>query len=479
MHRRGGGVPALALLLAVFAASCRQPERRVDETPGRTEPSAGGWKTWVLAGPSQIKVDPPPSAGSAAAALEQTELAELALGRTVEIRGIVERWNQSPPFKPWTELNLELVAARPKDPVAASRGYAYTHVAIYDAVVSAWHWKQVYKRPGPEKEGALVAPEPDPSYPSEHAAIAGAASRVLAYLFPERPAPLFEAMAEEVAESRVRAGANLRSDVEAGLALGRAVGDLVVERAKADGSDRQWDGNRPRGPGFWDPPPGSTALPVQPLAGSWETWVLSSGSEFRPPPPPEFGSPKFLEECQEIIEIRKRLTDEQKRIAVFWAGGQGTSLPPGVWNEVTMSYVRERLLTTPRAARVFALGNVAMADAGVAAWDAKYAYWNPRPENAIRDLGLDPEWKPFLDTPFFPAYVSGHSTYSGAIAEVMAYLFPEDAALFRTKAGEAGISRLYGGIHYRSDNVAGLELGKKVGERVIQHARADGAGPPG
>lgn len=175
------------------------------------------------------------------------------------------------------------------------------------------------------------------------------------------------------------------------------------------------------------------------------------------------------------MRIRKSLTPEQKRIASFWAGGQGTPLPAGVWNQVMLEYVPERGLSVPRQTRVFALLNAAMADAGVAAWDAKFTYWGPRPENAIRDLGLDRDWEPYLDTPFFPAYVSGHSTYSGAAGRVLAHLFPDDAELWRQKADEAGISRLYGGIHFRSDNVHGSRMGREIGRLTIQRAEQDGA----
>ena len=119
--------------------------------------------------------------------------------------------------------------------------------------------------------------------------------------------------------------------------------------------------------------------------------------------------------------------------------------------------------------------DMAMADAGVASWDAKFAYWNLRPENVIRDLGIAKNWKPLLDTPFFPAYVSGHATYSGAAGEVLAHLFPSDAKLWRAKAEEASISRLYGGIHYRSDSVVGLRMGRELGRLTVRHAKQDGA----
>ncbi|MGH2840483.1 MAG: vanadium-dependent haloperoxidase, partial [Solirubrobacteraceae bacterium] len=206
------------------------------------------------------------------------------------------------------------------------------------------------------------------------------------------------------------------------------------------------------------------------------TWVLRNGRQLRPPPPPAFDSAKFRAEAREVVRMRENLTPEQKRIATFWAGGQGTPLPAGVWDQVMLVYVPEQRLSIPRQTRVFALLNAAMDDAGIASWDAKFAYWSPRPENAIRDLGLDRSWEPYLDTPFFPSYVSGHSTYSGAAGEVLAYLFPADAKLWQAKAREAGISRLYGGIHYRSDNVVGLRMGRDIGRLAARRAQRDGAG---
>jgi len=172
--------------------------------------------------------------------------------------------------------------------------------------------------------------------------------------------------------------------------------------------------------------------------------------------------------------MRAHLTPEEKRIAKFWEGGVGSPLPPGVWNEVALAYVRRDRLSTPEAARVFALLNIAMADTGVAVWNAKYTYWSARPENAIRELGLGARWSPFLRTPPFPSYVSAHSAYSGAASEVLAFLFPKDAARFRAKAVQAGMSRLYGGIHFRADHEAGLALGRRIGRLVVDRTRGIG-----
>jgi hypothetical protein len=277
-------------------------------------------------------------------------------------------------------------------------------------------------------------------------------------------------MADRVARAEVLAGRAFPSDTEAGLALGRAIADRVIARARTDGSARAWDGRPPSGAAFWQPTRASTA-PMEPAAGTWRTWVIRSGSQFRPPAPPRFGSPGLAAELRELIELRRKLTPAQKRIAKFWEGGRGSPLPPGVWNEVALAYVRRDRLSTAATARVFALLNVAMADAGVATWDAKYAYWSARPETAIRELRLATRWKPFLETPPFPGFVSAHSAYSGAASAVLASLFAKDARVFRAKAEQAGLSRLYGGIHIRSDHRDGLALGSRIGRLVVERAQ--------
>ncbi len=463
---------ALAIALAMAVAGCGEASKPAGPGP---EPSAGAWKTWVLSSPDQVAVPPPPAPGSAAAKADLAELRKLAKARTPGMERTARFWDRRPAMEPWMKVSFGLVAARDKDPVGASRAYGLLSVAMYDATVAAWRAKYRYRRSAPKDVDALVAPGRDPSYPSEQAVIAGAASRVLAYLYPERPPAFYDAMAQRAGRARVVAGVSYPSDVRAGMALGRGVGDAVIDYAKRDGSTRKWDRKRPRTGGSWEPPPGSLARPVAPEAGTWKTWVIESGRQFRAPPPPAYRSAAFRAQAQAVADAKARLTPGQKRIASFWAGGQGTPLPPGIWNQVVLSFLHREPLSTPGEARVLALLNVAMADAGVAAWDTKYAYWNTRPENAIRDLGIDKTWRPYLKTPFFPAYVSGHATYSGAAGEVLAYLFPGDAKLFRAKAREAAESRVLGGIHYPMDGVQGLRMGLQIGRSTVARANADGA----
>jgi membrane-associated phospholipid phosphatase len=462
--------PALAtvLLLAGCGDTAGDPGSAV-------EPNAGTWKTWILASPTQIAVPPPPAPGSPEEEQDRAELARLTSDRTPAVERAAQGWDSRMAIEPWMNLNFELVAARAKDPVAASRAYALLSVAMYDASVAAWNAKYRYDREPPSDVDVLVDAGPDPSYPSEHAVIAAAASRVLAYLYPERPAASYDAMAQRIARSRAEAGASFPSDVRAGMDLGRAVADEVIAYAEQDGSDREWTGEPPSERGSWEPPPGTLAAPVGPLAGTWETWVMESGSQFRPPPFPEYGSPEFRAQTQAVVEAKENLTPEQIKAAEFWAGSEGTALPPGIWNQVVLRYLQRDPPSVPRSARVLALLNVAQADAGIAAWDSKYAYWVTRPENAIQDLGIDRSWEPLIDTPFFPAYVSGHATYSGAAGEVMAHLYPQDADIFRMRAQEAAESRVWGGIHYPLDGSEGLKMGRSIGRLAVERARTDGA----
>lgn len=473
--------------MCLAAPSCgSEPQADVGAQQGPSEPGAGAWKTWVLTSGSEISVPPPPAANSARAAADLGAVKDAAVQRSSGVREAVERWSATVPLRPWSETAMEFVSKSSKNPPLSSRNYALVHVAMYDAVVSAWHWKYEYNREAPSGAETLVAPGPDPSYPSEHAAIAGAASRVLAHLYPAQSALRLDEMAEEAARSRVQAGTNTPSDVTAGLDLGRRVADKVIAYAKSDGADRKWDGKRPpgigRGPAFWEPPPGTVSPPTEPLAGTWKPWVMSSGDQFRPGPPPAYGSPEFRAAAQEIVDIQKNLTQEQKDIANFWAGPEGTPLPAGIVLGEALKDVEEaategptdRRMSVPRMARALALLNVVMADGGISVWDAKFTFWNPRPENAIRDLGIDPNWKPLVDTPRFPAYPSGSAGYAGGSQAVLSYLFPHKAAEFERRAEEQAISRLYAGIHWRYDRIS-IEGGRQIGALVVERAKKDGA----
>ncbi len=138
---------------------------------------------------------------------------------------------------------------------------------------------------------------------------------------------------------------------------------------------------------------------------------------------------------QELAEVKSavaNITREQLAIVYKWADGVSTPTPPGHWNVIATDYVRDAHFSEVRAARAFALLNMAMHDAAVGCWDAKYAYFNPRPSQ------LDPSIKTVIGLPNFPSYTSGHSTFSAAAAVVLSYLFPGGAADFERDEGRGG-----------------------------------------
>ena len=479
---RSGRAGVAALFLCTVLAACGDDGGgNVSAIPA--EPNAGTWHTWILASPSDVSVPAPPKKGSEKAKADSEELKNAAKNRSAEVMDTINKYSGPMPTDPWMALAFDYVSKSEKNPPLSSRNYGLVSVAMSDAVVAAYHWKYQYDVDPPGGKRAIPA-SADPSYPSEHAAIAGAASKVLAYLYPNQPALRLDEMAEEAATSRVQAGTNTRSDVEAGLALGRAVAEKVIAYGQADGSDKVWDGRRPAGIGtgaaFWNPPPGSVSPPVAPVAGTWKTFTLERNDQFRPQPPPAYNSAAFRASAQKLIDIKINLTEDQKRIAKYWEGAEGTSLPAGIVNLAYFEDLKQlatapnpdHRATVPWLARAVAMLNVAMSDGGISVWDAKFTYWNPRPENAIRDSGLDRNWSPHLPTPRFPAYPSGSAGYAGAAEAVMAYLIPAKADLFSQRAEEQAVSRQYAGIHWDFDAIS-LGGGRSIGELVVDKVRGD------
>ena len=439
----------------------------------RSIPNLRGWPTWVV-NPSAnaLLVGPPP--GSATTPGELAELQTLQGRRTPERIASIRRWDDGSAVSPWVEILLDAsvvdaFTSHVSDPPRIARALGLVSVAMYDATVVGARARSTFQRPAPcslEPRLEPVGGCSDFSYPSEHAVVAGAASAVLAYLYPAQ-ADRFRTLAEDAATSRLWAGTNYRSDVESGLALGRRVGQQIIARGESDGSAGTWSGSIPQGSSYWVPtPPGFQTAPMEPLAGAWQPWNLTSGSQFRPGPPPRPGSPQFEADLREVYNLSRPLSIEHQEIASFWEDKLGSFSPPGHWNLIALQLVRSRGLSTPDAALVFATLNTGQADAFIACWDAKFTYWSVRPVTAIR-RELDAGWSPYIFTPPFPSYVSGHGTASGAASQILAHFFPDDAAQLRAWAEEAALSRLYGGIHYRTDNEVGLRLGREVGAAAL------------
>jgi hypothetical protein len=332
----------------------------------------------------------------------------------------------------WNGVARDMVVAHRSPAPFAIRGYAIVSVAQYNAAVTA------------EKEKAGKV------HPSVHAAIAGASVAALSYLYPAQASALEELLAEFLA-GPAWPGEPAR-DVAAGMAIGRAVGGRIVTRAQTDNFFAPGTVEVPVGPCLWS----SSAPPVGALWGQAKTFLLLSGNQFRPPPPPACGSPELDAAIAEVRRISETRTPEQDANAKFWDFPPGTYTPPGYWNEEAAALAVRYRRNERETAHLFALMNMVSFDAIVASHEAKYFYWLYRPTMADPTITLS------IGLPNFPSYPANHAAVSGGMARILAHMFPAERTRLDALADEAALSRVLGGIHYRVDGEAGLALGRQV-----------------
>ncbi len=410
------------------------------------EPTAGDWDTWFISSGKDYRLPAPSS--------YNTEISQvLSLQEQLDSAGLqqIMYWNAGAPGYRWHALMDKLW----------QNDTAYTAVlanmllgtAIYDATIVAWDTKYAHKRPRPfdvDRRIKVYIPKTEsPSYPCEHSVAAGAAATIIAHFYPSL-ADSVQRMAQRVLKSRIAAGVAFPSDTRAGFELGKKIAEIEIEHTKDYTPKIAWDGKRPDGPGVW------TGKPMFPLAGLNKTVVLESSSQFRPGPPPDFA--KDMEELKKF-KPTFRSTANAFHFAVGMEDVLGKKL-----------FEYNLHLNPPRAARMYAINAVGSYDCFAACWDAKYAYWGIRPDQ------YDTTFHPVLFfTPPFPGYPSGHAMFGGVQAELYTYFFPADKAYFDKRAKDGAESRFQGGIHFRSDNEVGLDLGRKVGVAIIHRVRNDGA----
>ncbi|HZH36857.1 MAG TPA: phosphatase PAP2 family protein [Flavisolibacter sp.] len=505
---------ALAGFILVVLSCSKAITERTDGAPALAPANqdlrAGTWKTVLLTSPTEIAVPAPIATNSPDYVAQINEIKTWQANLTSTEREMVKYWTAGAVLR-WNEIMRELVAkhnrppyqnadgsyplpnaanplAYPTFPFAnppyASRAYAYIAAAQYDALVAAWHYKQQFNRPAPYKVDAalhVMVPKTDlPSYPSEDAVVIGASVELLKLLFPGDQ-DFIQQKAEEHRRARLLAGANVRSELEAGEALGRAVAQKFVTRARGDragaavGTQAIWSQMEndciARGETPWLSLELPKRPPMLPVFGKVKGFLVDSLTciALRPGPPPATGSEKMKKELEEVYHFAKAPTREQIRIVHYWADGVGTYTPPGHWNAIAAEDFIGKSFSEVRWARNMALLNMSLMDASIVCWETKFFYFNPRPSQ------LNPAIKTTTGIPNFPAYISGHSTFSGTAATVLGHILPERAKAYQSMAEEASMSRLYGGIHYRSDCEVGLEVGKNVGAFAVQRARTDGA----
>ena len=204
--------------------------------------------------------------------------------------------------------------------------------------------------------------------------------------------------------------------------------------------------------------------PAGVMFGGVTPYFLNSGNQFRPDAPPAFRSAAFLADLNEIRAFSDTRTPAQRASALYWNFPTGTFTPPGYWNLVASDYIDAYGLDERAATRAFALMHAAMMDALIGCWEAKYYYWTIRPSQVDALISLT------FGLPNHPSYPSGHSCVSAAAATVLGALFPERITERDGRVTEAGLSRMYAGIHCRFDITAGRNLGQAVAQWAIAHA---------
>jgi membrane-associated phospholipid phosphatase len=376
----------------------------------------------------------------------------------------------------WNELALSTVKDSRTGPPPTTRMLAMMHTAMYNAVNGVGQSANSQYGAAPTIAGGV----------NREIAAAKAARDILATAYPDRAA-IFDA---KLAATTARFAGD--STVGASLNFGAAQANHIIAMRANDGFGAAYSYVPSTGMGTYGnyqfTGPNQTTAKFQEFA-AMTPWTMSSVSQFRPGPPPTLTSQQYAEEYAQVkalggINSIVR-TAEQTQIARFWAAGPGTVTPPGMWNQIASGIAADRNLTLEASAQLFAKLNMGLADAAIGAWDAKAIYDNWRPVTGIRMGDLDgnpltlgdPNWTSLINAPEFQAYVSGHSTFSATGATILAQFFGTDQMCFEVTdeagnvrsfasiwaaAQEAGMSRIYGGIHWMSDNTAALTLGQAI-----------------
>jgi hypothetical protein len=357
----------------------------------------------------------------------------------------------------WNQTARNLVASHNTNGPLASRVYALVSVAQFSAAT------RVGRLESNESAGKdLRATE---LRPSERAAVVGASWTVLRALFPDSAsANLLDAQlhGDEVAG----APTERHTDFATGEAVGKSVGQEVLARAATDGAAAANCPATPPGPpsaGFWfDDAVPPNPQPLLPCFGKVRPFLFSDVTQFRAGPPPPFGSPEFNAASAVVRHISDTRTAEQLAIVDKWLDGNNSPQPPGHWNTIAAGLIERDGLDERRAARTFALMNMAMMDTHIACWDRKYTSWRLRPWQA------DPRITTPRGRPHHPSNPSGHACAGGAGSGVLGGLFPNDRREIMAMADEEGFSTVLSGVHFPYDVADGLRIGRAIGALALE-----------
>lgn len=395
----------------------------------------------------------------------------------------------------WFDRLYDVIMAEKIAPPVAARIYGTAAVALYESIVPGTASARSLAR---QLNGLTSVPQPYRGRNLHWPTVANAAlASTIRGLLPQMSASSLaavEALEQQFASEfqvQTRPSIHARSVLQ-----GQTVANAVVAWISTDGlaNLNNCPYTPPVGPGLWSSTPPSFAPPLQPCWGQLRPFVLTSGAECGPPPPPAFStdsSSELFALALQVYDTKLNLTPEQETVALFWADNAGASgTPPGHWIAIMAALARDLGLSLADAAEGFARVGIAVADAFISCWNAKYTYNVLRPVSYINDV-IDETWSPLLATPPFPSYTSGHSSQSAAAATLLTDMFgalafvdstrtthalqpalaPRSFQSFEQAAEEAALSRLYAGIHFATDNNVGMEQGHCIGRAIIDRVQ--------
>lgn len=398
------------------------------------------------------------------------------------------------------ELLTEVIIHDIFKPPVASRIYAYATLAGYEAMVPGFpEYESLANKVKGFKEGPMPEKDKDYCFPlaSTRAFLKVARTLTFSGNFFDDYEKTFYKKYEEM---------DIPQDViERSMAYGDSVAAHVIRYSGGD-KYKQTRGIRftvTNLPGTWVPTPPAYADACEPEWDKIRAFTLDSAGQFPPPLPPAYNKDRksaFWKETMQVYDLGKNLTEEQKRIAWFWDDNpfvmnvmghvmfaNKKMTPGGHWLAIHTTVSRKTKASFEKSVEGYVLGSIALLDGFISCWHEKYRSVKIRPETVI-NTELDPKWQPFLQTPPFPEYTSGHSTISAAAAEVFSFVHGDKISFtdsteykhghgvmsfqsFREAALMASVSRMYGGIHYWSGCDEGNKCGIKIGQEVLRVAQ--------
>jgi hypothetical protein len=396
----------------------------------------------------------------------------------------------------WWKQLFSFVASEKLSPPDASRMFAYIATAMYEAQVAG---SPDYMTLEGQLNGLEGLPRPDKDLEYDWTTVTIETAYYVQDEMLGRYLPAGVGAINNLHDRQMTERMEVTSEevINRSKEYGRALADAIIAWSETDGYTetryKQFKAPSREGhPEFWEPTDfNQTAL--EPFWGTHRTFAVPDNKKCDIDmsfPYSEEKDSEFYKQAMEVYTVDKNLTEEQRIIAQYWADDPGeTATPPGHWMYIAGNFVQAEEWKLDKAAEMYALTAISMQDACISLWHTKYRVNLVRPKTYINEQ-MEPGWEPYVETPPFPGYTSGHSGFSGAAAEVMTALIgdnkpfidsthvqiglePKEFESFRAAAEEAAYSRMYGGIHYTCEIQDGLVQGQCAGNYVLNDIVTD------